>query len=81
MRDLPSMTALLAFDAALRHLSFTRAGQELGRTQGAISRQIAQLEKELRTRLFIRDHAKLRPTPAARERAPPRVTARRFCKY
>ncbi|MAW60808.1 MAG: LysR family transcriptional regulator [Planctomycetes bacterium] len=66
MRDLPSMTALLAFDAALRHLSFTRAGQELGRTQGAISRQIAQLEKELRTRLFIRDHAKLRPTPAAR---------------
>lgn len=60
------MTALLAFEASLRHLSFTRAGQELGRTQGAISRQIAQLEKELGTRLFIRDHAKLRPTPAAR---------------
>lgn len=66
MRDLPSMTALLAFEASLRHLSFTRAGEELGRTQGAISRQVAALEKELRTRLFIRDHAKLRPTPAAR---------------
>lgn len=66
MRDLPSMTALQALDASLRHLSFTRAGEELNRTQGAISRQIAQLEKELRTRLFVRDHAKLRPTPAAR---------------
>lgn len=66
MRDLPSMTALQAFDAALRHLSFTRAGQELNRTQGAISRQIAQLEKDLGTRLFVRDHTRLRPTPAAR---------------
>jgi len=66
MRQIPSMTALLAFDASLRHLSFTRAAEELGRTQGAISRQIAQLEKELRTRLFVRDHSKLRPTPAAR---------------
>lgn len=65
MRRIPSMTALLAFEASLRHLSFTRAGEELGRTQGAISRQIAQLEKELGVRLFIRDHAKLRPTPAA----------------
>ena len=66
MRNLPSMTALQAFDAALRHLSFTRAGQELNRTQGAISRQIAQLEKDLGTRLFVRDHTRLRPTPAAR---------------
>jgi len=63
MRRIPSMAALLAFEASLRHLSFTRASEELGRTQGAISRQIALLEKELGVRLFIRDHAKLRPTP------------------
>lgn len=64
--ELPSLTALLAFDAALRHRSFTRAGRELGRTQGAVSRQIALLEEQLGRPLFHREHPHLRPTRAAR---------------
>jgi len=43
-RLLPSLTALQFFDAAARHLSFTRAAAELSVTQSAISRQIRQLE-------------------------------------
>lgn len=63
--DLPSLTALQAFEAALRHRSFTRAAAELFRTQGAISRQVAALEKELGVTLFHRGQKELRPTPAA----------------
>lgn len=59
------MTALQAFDAALRHQSFTRAAQELHRTQGAISRQICALEESLGVTLFRREHPRVRPTPAA----------------
>ncbi|MEM7306601.1 MAG: LysR substrate-binding domain-containing protein [Planctomycetota bacterium] len=66
MRDLPSLTALLAFDAALRLESFTRAAEELGRTQGAVSRQVALLERQLGVELFVREHPRLRPTAAAR---------------
>lgn len=63
--DLPSITALQAFEAALRHESFTRAGQELHRTQGAISRQVAGLEDRLGLLLFEREPPRVRPTPAA----------------
>lgn len=64
--DLPSLTALQAFDASLRHLSFTRAGTELGRTQGAVSRQVALLEQQLGVELFVREHRSLRATAAGR---------------
>ncbi len=63
--ELPSMTALQAFDAALRHQSFTRAAAELHRTQGAISRQVSALEESLGVTLFRREHPRVRPTPAA----------------
>jgi len=63
--ELPSLTALQAFDAALRHRSFTRAGAELGRTQGAVSRQVALLEAQLGRTLFHREHPRLRPTRVA----------------
>lgn len=53
-RHLPPLRALVAFEAAARHLSFTRAGKELAITQGAISAQIANLEDYLQTRLFVR---------------------------
>src|SRR5262250_275790 len=43
-KELPSMTSLRAFEAAARHLSFTKAAVELGMTQGAISQQIKNLE-------------------------------------
>lgn len=46
--------ALRAFEAAARHLSFTRAAIELRVSQGAVSHQVAQLERRLGTRLFLR---------------------------
>jgi LysR family glycine cleavage system transcriptional activator len=51
---LPSLNALLAFEAAARHASFTRAARELGVTQTAVSHQIRALEADLETALFRR---------------------------
>lgn len=51
---LPPLQALRAFDAAARHLNFTRAAEELFVTQGAVSQQIRQLEEYLGFRLFFR---------------------------
>lgn len=48
------LNALRAFEAAARHLNFTRAAIELCVTQGAVSHQVAQLEQRLGTRLFHR---------------------------
>ncbi|UWQ61971.1 LysR family transcriptional regulator [Leisingera caerulea] len=45
---------LSAFDAAARHLNFTKAAQELGLSQGAVSLQIQKLEKALSASLFER---------------------------
>ncbi|MDP1611669.1 MAG: LysR substrate-binding domain-containing protein [Sulfuritalea sp.] len=52
--DLPPLEALRAFDAAARHLSFTRAAEELFVTQSAVSKQVIALESALATRLFER---------------------------
>ncbi|CAB3785400.1 Glycine cleavage system transcriptional activator [Paraburkholderia caffeinitolerans] len=54
MRRLPPLQALLAFDAAARLGSFTRAAQELALTQSAISHQIQQLEEWTGQPLFRR---------------------------
>lgn len=54
MRRLPPLNALRAFEAAARHSSFTRAANELSVTHGAVSRQIALLERWLGTPLFRR---------------------------
>ncbi|CAL1692112.1 HTH-type transcriptional activator AmpR [Brevundimonas subvibrioides] len=48
------LNALRAFEAAARHLNFTRAAIELCVSQGAVSHQVAQLEGRLGTRLFHR---------------------------
>jgi len=50
----PPLNAVRAFVAAARHLSFTRAGRELGVTHGAVSRQVRQLEEYLGAALFER---------------------------
>lgn len=50
----PSMPQLLAFDAAARHLSFTRAAAELSLTQSAVSRHVQGLEELLEVPLFRR---------------------------
>lgn len=54
MERLPSLNGLRAFEAAARHLSFTKAAAELNVTQAAISHQIGRLERELRIKLFAR---------------------------
>ncbi len=52
--DLPPLDPLLAFEAAARNLSFTKAGEELFLTQSAVSRQIQVLEEHFGVRLFER---------------------------
>ncbi len=59
---LPPLANLVAFEAAMRHGSFTRAAAELHLTQSAISRQVAQLESFLGRKLFIREPRALRLT-------------------
>jgi LysR family glycine cleavage system transcriptional activator len=51
---LPPLNALRAFEAAARHLSFMKAGEELHVTPGAISQQVRQLEDQLGVKLFRR---------------------------
>src|SRR5437660_10224914 len=53
-RKIPSVEALIAFEAAARHQSFTRAADELALTQSAVGRQIALLEDYLGVPLFNR---------------------------
>jgi len=62
-RQLPSLNALRAFEAAARHRSFTLAAEELCVTQGAISRQIKLLEGYLKVLLFRRLPRALELTP------------------
>lgn len=54
MRSLPPLKALLAFEAAARHLSVQRAAEELHVTPSAISHQLKALEGHLGIRLFHR---------------------------
>lgn len=68
-RAMPSLTALVALEAAARHKSFTRAAQELGVTQTAVSRQILGLEDVLGAQLFHRHHRTVDPTPQCRQLA------------
>ncbi len=53
-KRLPPLNALKAFEAAARHLSFTKAADELFVTQAAVSHQIKSLESYLATKLFLR---------------------------
>lgn len=63
-RKIPSTTALVSFEAAARHESFTKAAQELSLTQGAICRQIASLEDFLSVELFRRSRRGVKLTEA-----------------
>ena len=53
-RKLPPLNPLRAFEASARHLSFTKAAEELFVTQAAISHQIKTLEEQLNVQLFRR---------------------------
>lgn len=63
-RFIPSLSALQAFEASARHLSFTRAAEDLFVTQSGISRQITNLEQFLGVRLFERSGSRLVLTDA-----------------
>jgi LysR family glycine cleavage system transcriptional activator len=63
-RRLPPLGAVRAFEAAARHLSFTRAAEELYVTHGAISHQVRELEQYLGCALFRRLHRRIVLTEA-----------------
>lgn len=63
-RSISSLSALATFEAAARLTGFTRAAEELGVTQAAVSRQIKLLEAELALPLFVRSHRRVELTPA-----------------
>lgn len=63
-RKIPSIDALVAFEAAARHLSFTRTAEELSLTQSAVGRQVASLEEYLGTPLFNRFKRRISLTEA-----------------
>ncbi|MFM2042666.1 MAG: hypothetical protein RLY86_1242 [Pseudomonadota bacterium] len=64
---LPPLTALRSFEAAARHLSFTKAADELAVTQAAVSYQIRQLEDHLGQSVFTRHTRRLELTPAGED--------------
>ncbi|HBP48810.1 MULTISPECIES: LysR substrate-binding domain-containing protein [Pseudomonas] len=64
IEPLPPLQNLIAFEATVRHGSFTRAAAELHLTQSAISRQVAQLEEFLGRALFRREHKRIHLTVA-----------------
>lgn len=67
---LPPLAAIRVFEAASRHRSFTRAAQELGMTQAAVSYQIKLLEERVGAPLFLRRPREVTLTEAGEQLAP-----------
>ncbi|MAW81559.1 MAG: LysR family transcriptional regulator [Parvularcula sp.] len=70
MKQLPPLNALRVFEAAARHLSFTKAADELHVTPGAVSQQIKALEDFLQTPVFRRHKRALLLTDEAQASLP-----------
>jgi LysR family glycine cleavage system transcriptional activator len=70
MSRLPPLSAIRAFEAAGRHENFSRAAEELGMTQAAISYQIRQLEDRLGKPLFVREKGRVRLSDSGRRLLP-----------
>lgn len=66
LREIPSLDLLRTFEATARHLSFTKAAEEMFVTQSAVSRQIKMLEEELKITLYSRGVRSLKLTEAGR---------------
>ena len=64
IRNLPPLTTLRSFEAAARLASFSKAGEELHVTHGAVSRSIRQLEDFLGQKLFLRRTRQVVLTPS-----------------
>jgi LysR family glycine cleavage system transcriptional activator len=71
MAKLPPLSAVRAFEAASRHGSFTRAAEELGMTQAAVSYQVKLLEDRVGTPLFLREARKVVLSEAGKRLAAP----------
>jgi LysR family glycine cleavage system transcriptional activator len=69
-RPIPPLNPLRAFEVAARHLSFTRAAEELFVTPSAVSHQIKTLEESLGIALFTRDAKSLSLTAAGKAYLP-----------
>ncbi|GHC75642.1 LysR substrate-binding domain-containing protein [Limoniibacter endophyticus] len=67
---LPPMNAMRVFEAVARHLSFTKAGDELAMTQAAVSYQIKVLEERVGYPLFTRHARRIALTPRGEKLAP-----------
>lgn len=63
-RMLPGTRALRTFEAAARHLNFSRAAKELGLTPAAVSHQIKDIEDQLGLVLFVRSSRSIQLTSA-----------------
>jgi LysR family glycine cleavage system transcriptional activator len=70
MYRIPPLTAVRAFEAAARHENFSRAGEELGMTQAAVSYQMKMLEDRLGAPLFVRQRRGMALTDLGRRIAP-----------
>ncbi len=73
MRQIPPLAAVRVFEAAARLGNYTRAAEELGMTQAAVSNQVKLLEERLGMALFRRSGRGIALTPLG-ERIAPRVT-------
>src|SRR5258708_23505191 len=63
-RALPPLETFRFFEAAARHLNFTRAAEEMHVTHGAVSQRIKRLEEHLGTHLFQRSGRRMLLTDA-----------------
>ena len=70
IRKLPPLSAIRAFEAAARHGSFTKAAEELGMTQAAVSYQVKLLEDRVGTPLFLRQPRRVVLSEAGKRLAP-----------
>ena len=70
VEHLPPLAAIRVFEAAARLMSFTRAGEELGMTQAAVSYQIKLLEERVGEPLFLRRPRQLVLTEIGQRLAP-----------
>lgn len=70
MRHLPPLAAVRAFEAAARHGHFTRAAEELGMTQAAVSYQVRLLEERIGHKLFFRTGGGVKLTDVGARIAP-----------
>lgn len=71
--SLPPLSAIRVFESASRHASFTRAAEELGMTQAAVSYQIKMLEERVGAPLFLRMPRQVKLTELG-ERLAPSIT-------